>query len=28
VPGFEAIPSIVGISIAAVVLTRVGKSQR
>jgi hypothetical protein len=28
VPGFEAIPSIVGISIAALVLTRVGKSQR
>ena len=28
VPGFEAIPSIVGISIAALVLTRFGKSQR
>ena len=28
VPGFEAIPSIVGISIAALVLPRVGKSQR
>ena len=28
VPGFEAIPSIVGISIAALVLSRIGKSQR
>jgi hypothetical protein len=28
VPGFEAIPSIVGILIAALVLSRIGKSQR